>query len=108
MDEAGQRRPALVADRVGLVIGRGFQFGIVWDELRRDRVGWVAAIDQRHHVGRQRDGEFLRNAAQFLSPFRRDETAVNKVLNLATQSTLRWRTSCAYTNCARTGQNIAV
>ena len=75
MDQAGQRRPALVADRVGPVVGRGVELGGPRHELRRDRVDRVGRIDQRRHLVGQRDGKFLGDPAQFLRPLRRDEAA---------------------------------
>ncbi len=64
MDEAGQRRPAFVADRVGLVVRRGVEFGGARHELRRDRIGGVGGVDQRRHLVGHGDRELCGDPAQ--------------------------------------------
>ena len=75
MDNAGQRRPPPVADRVGPVVPRLSQLSDARHELRRDRIGRIGRVDQRRHLVGDGDRKLLGDPAQFLPPLRWDETA---------------------------------
>ena len=80
MDNARQRRPALVADRVGLLLGGGLEFGGARHELRRDRVGRIGGIDQRRHLLGQRDRIPFRHPPHLVEPLGRDKAAINEII----------------------------
>ncbi len=61
---AGDGREALVADGIGQLFGRLLQLAHIGHELPRDRVGGVASVDQRQHVGRDGHRVALGDALQ--------------------------------------------
>ena len=65
VDDAGQRRPALVADRVGPVVGRGRPARRRSARIAPRSGRRIGRIDQRRHVVGDRDRELLRHPAQF-------------------------------------------
>ena len=93
VDETGQRRPALVPDRVGPVVGRGLQFGRARHELRRDRILRVSGVDQRRHVVGHGNRELFRDPAQLIEPLRRDEAACDEILDAQGQRYLQQKAS---------------
>ncbi len=59
MNDAGDRGPALVADRVGTFFRRFGKLRRCRHKLRRDRVGGINRIDQFRHVLRHSNGELF-------------------------------------------------
>ena len=79
MHDARNRRPALVADRVGQFLFGDGKFRRARHKLRRDRIMIVAGIDQRRHVLSDGDREFLRHPPDLVEPSRFDKTGCSKV-----------------------------
>ena len=55
MHDAGDRRMRVVADRIGVFAGRVHQFQRARNELPRDRIVGIFAIDQAGDLGRHGD-----------------------------------------------------
>ena len=55
MDDAGNRRMGVIADRIGVFAGLCTSSSTFRNELPRDRVVGILGIDQRGDVGRHRD-----------------------------------------------------
>ncbi len=81
VDDAGDRRPALVADRVGQLLVADRELRLVGHELRRDRVVRFAALDQRRHVRGHGDSELLGHPPNRIEPLRRDEAGGDEVFD---------------------------
>ncbi len=86
MDNAGHRRPAPVADRVGQLLGGDRELGGARHELRRDRVVRIGRIDQRRHVLGHGDGELIRRPPDFVEPLGPGEPGRDQVVRTQGQA----------------------
>ena len=59
MNDAADRRPALIPGRVGTFLRRFGELRLCRYKLRRDRVGGMGRINQFRHILRHSDGELL-------------------------------------------------
>src|SRR5205814_1588506 len=82
MHNTGDRRPALVADRVRLILGCGDKLRRARHELRRDWIGRVRRIDQCCDIRGQSNDKFLGYPADLFETAGLDQTRGNKFVTI--------------------------
>ena len=83
MHDAGDRAERIIADRVGALGRLGLKLRRIGDELARDRIGRIGAIDQFGHRRRDRDRIARRHLRQCLDLARRHQTGIAQLRNAA-------------------------
>jgi hypothetical protein len=83
MHDAGDRRMAVIADRIGILAWLGDQFRGARNELTRDRIVGIAGVDQRGHVRRHRHRIAFRDLFQIGQSNRRRKAAGEQLGGLA-------------------------
>ena len=81
------RRMGIIADRIGKLLGAGLQLAGIGDELARDRVGGIDAVDQARHRRRDRDGIARRDLGGGIQTICSDQPRIEQVFRRPQRST---------------------